>query len=308
MKTKLAYSLLSLLLTLPMIAKERFQLIHDHSFENRLSSKVNLENSAAIASDMRGQIYIIDRGRHQLLQFYPDSMEIFSVGGFGQSLEEFDDPRDLSVTTLDVFVADYNNSRISRFDRELNALSELRSIQDPPFDFDRVLSVAVSSQLDLFLLEDGSKKIIKFDRFSTPTVTFGGIFETYGQLLDPRHIELDGKSRLFVSDPAQGAIVVFDYLGNFLRNLEHPELTQPQALHWSANDMLFATDSESANIFLFTKSLSFIQSLTVNTNGEKIVDITSWRDPSTKEEHIFILLPESCLRYTLAAASHNESH
>lgn len=305
MKTKLASLLLLLLLLPSLAARERFKLIYDHSFETRLASKVNLESSAAIASDMRGMIYIVDRGRHQLLQFHPDSMEIASVGGFGQSLEEFDDPRDLSVTTLDVFVADYNNSRISRFDRELNALSELRSVQDPPFDFDRALSVAVSSQLDLFILEDGSKKIIKFDRFSSPTVTFGGIFETFGQLLDPRQIELDGKSRLFVSDPAQGAIIVFDYLGNFLRNLEHPDLAQPKALHWSANKVLFATDSESANIFLFSESLSFIQSLTVNTNGEAIVDITSWRDTSSKKEYVYILLPESCLRYELTAAVHH---
>lgn len=303
MKTKLAYLTLFLLLLSPLTAKERYQLIYDHSFETRLASRATLESSAAIASDMRGLIYIVDRGRHQLLQFHPDSLEVLSVGGFGQSLEEFDDPRDLSVTTLDVFVADYNNSRISRFDRELNALSELRSVEAPPFDFDRVISVAVSSQLDLFILEDGSKKIIKFDRFSSPTVTFGGIFETFGQLLDPRQIELDGKSSLFVSDPAQGAIVVFDYLGNFLRNLEHPDLAQPQALHWGANKILFATDSESANIFLYSENLSFIQSLTVHTNGEAIVDITSWRDTSTKKEYLYILLPESCLRYELAAIS-----
>ncbi|MEL6820521.1 MAG: NHL repeat-containing protein [Calditrichota bacterium] len=301
MKTKLLQFLLLILLT-PLTAKDRFELIYDHSFETRLASIVKLESSSAIASDIQGLIYIVDRGRHQLLQFHPDSMAIFSVGGFGQSLEEFDDPRDLSVTTLDVFVADYNNSRISRFDRELNALSELRSIQDPPFDFDRALSVAVSSQLDLFILEDGSKKIIKFDRFSSPTVTFGGIFETYGQLLDPQQIELDGKSRLFVSDPAQGAIVVFDYLGNYVRNLEHPDLTQPKALHWSNDKMLFAADSESANIFLFSESLSFIQSFTINTSGEAIIDITSWRDTSSKKQFLYILLPESCLRYEITAA------
>lgn len=289
--------------TLAFAGEKQYKLIYNSNFEARVASQVEIQNAAAIDVDVRGTLYIVDSGRHQLLQISPDAKEVIAVGGFGQSLEEFDNPRDVATTTLDVFIADYNNNRISRFDKNLNALSELRSKQAAPFDFERVISVAVSSQLDLFILEDGSKKIIKFDRFSSPSVTFGGIYETYGQLLDPRQLELDNKSRLFVTDPAQSAVIVFDYLGNYLKTLEHPLFKQPTALHWGAEKRLFVVDSESANIFLFDERLSFIQTLTISTSVESVVDVASWRNPSTGKLNLFVLMSKSCRHYELVSGA-----
>ncbi|MGH1363447.1 MAG: NHL repeat-containing protein [Calditrichia bacterium] len=290
-----------ILSTVTFAGDKQFKLIYDSDFEARIASQIEIQDGGAMDIDVRGTLYIVDSGRHQLLQLGPDAKEVIAVGGFGQSQEEFDNPRDVATTTLDVFIADYNNNRISRFDKNLNALSELRSNQAPPFDFERVLSLAVSSQLDLFILEDGSKKIVKFDRFSSPSVTFGGIYETYGQLLDPRQLELDNKSRLFVTDPAQSAVIVFDYLGNYLKTIEHPLFKQPTALHWGMEKRLFVVDSESANIFLFDERLSFMQTFTVSATDQSLVDVASWRDPSTDTLHLFVLMSESCRRYELVS-------
>jgi len=297
----------AILSTMLFAGDKQFRLIYDSDFESRIASEIQIQDGAAIDVDVRGTLYIVDSGRHQLLQLSPDAKEIIAVGGFGQSQEEFDNPRDVATTTLDVFIADYNNNRISRFDKNLNALSVLRSNQAPPFDFERVLSLAVSSQLDLFILEDGSKKIVKFDRFSSPSVTFGGIYETYGQLLDPRQLELDNKSRLFVTDPAQSAVIVFDYLGNYLKTIEHPLFKQPTALHWSIENRLFVVDSESANIFLFDERLSFIQTFTISATDESLIDVASWRDPSTDTLHLFVLMSESCRRYELVSGGVNKT-
>lgn len=265
------------------------------SFDAKASKAGPLVNATAIDIDNSGNIYIVDRGKHRLIKFAPDGSIINEVGGFGTEPEKFDDPRDVSsFTTLDVFVADFNNNRIVRFDRNLNFLSTLTSQYDPPFDFEQVLGIAVSSQYELFVLDNVQKKIIKFSRFSVPVESFGGINEAYGQLLDPFQITLDSGKRLFVSDPAQQAIVVFDYLGNYIRDLKHPLMTHPYGLYWGAGERLYVIDKSSNQLFVFYQSLSFLGMVSLNVYLNNAVDVAVAYNKSNESRKIYVLTPEKC--------------
>jgi hypothetical protein len=266
-----------------------------NSFDAKTSKAGPLVNATAIDIDNSGNIYIIDRGKHRLIKFSPDGAIIEEVGGFGTTPEKFDDPRDVSsFSTLDVFVADFNNNRVVRFDRNLNFLSSLTSQYDPPFDFEQVLSLAVSSQNELFVLDNVQKKIIKFSRFSEPVVSFGGINEAYGQLLDPFQITPDSGQRLFVSDPGQNAIIIFDYLGNYIRDLTHPDMQQPYGLYWGAGERLYIIDKSSNQLFVFSKSLLFIGKVTLNLYLKNAVDVAVAYNKSSDSRRIYILTPEKC--------------
>lgn len=183
--------------TFPLLANETlWQVMLIDSFPSDRQPEVKFIKAAALDLDSEGNIYIIDRGQHQLTKFFPDGRPMRQIGGFGRGTQQFDDPRDVNAhTTLNVFVADYNNNRVVRFDRKLNFIASLTSHWSEPYDFDRVLSIAVSPQYDLFLLEDGSKRIMKFSRFADPKESFGGIYETYGQLLEPTQMTLDDSKR-----------------------------------------------------------------------------------------------------------------
>lgn len=265
------------------------------SFDATASKAGPLVNATAIDIDNSGNIYIVDRGKHRLIKFAPDGSIINEVGGFGTEPEKFDDPRDVSsFTTLDVFVADFNNNRIVRFDRNLNFLSTLTSQYDPPFDFEQVLGIAVSSQYELFVLDNVQKKIIKFSRFSVPVESFGGINEAYGQLLDPFQITLDSGRRLFVSDPGQQAIVVFDYLGNYIRDLKHQLMTQPYGLYWGAGERLYVIDKSSNLLFVFHQSLNFLGMVSLNVYLNNAVDVAVAYNKSNESRKIYVLTPEKC--------------
>lgn len=265
------------------------------SFNAETSKAGPLTNAAAIDIDHAGNIYIIERDRHRLLKCSPIGIVIKEVGGFGTDPEKFDDPRDVSsFATLDVFVADFNNNRIVRFDRNLNFLSTLTSQYDPPYDFEQVLSVAVSSQYGLFLLDNVQKKIIKFSRFSEPVEAFGGVSETYGQLLDPVQITLDSGKRLFVTDPGQKAIIIFDYLGNYIRDLKHPEMQHPHGLYWGAGERLYVIDRESNQLFVFSKDLRFLSKAQLNLYLNDAVDVAVAYNKSENSRKIYILTPEEC--------------
>lgn len=265
------------------------------TFNGESSNAGPLMNATAIDIDNSGNVYIIDRGKHRLIKFSPGGAVLEEVGGFGRSPEKFDDPRDVSAsTTLDIFVADFNNDRVVRFDRNLNFLSSLTSEYDPPFDFQQVLSIAVSSQNELFVLDNAEKKIIKFSRFSQPVASFGGINEAYGQLLDPFQMTPDSGQRLFVSDPAQNAVVIFDYLGNYLNDLKHPEMLLPYGLYWGAGERLYVVDKSSNRLFVFSTALKFLGSIRLDVYLKGAVDVAVAYDKSNDRRTIYILTPEKC--------------
>ena len=260
------------------------------------SLSIRIDKAVAIDVDFRGNTYIIDRGRHQLLKFDAAGNIVRQIGGFGQGGEQFDDPRDVSArSTLDVYVADYNNNRVVRFDKDLNFLNDLNSRWPEPFNFEQVLSMAVSSQSDLFLLEDGERKIIKFNRNSEPAASFGGVFAAYGQLLEPTQLVIDGSSRLFVCDPGQGLVMVFDYLGNYLVELRHPDLQQPGALFIDRQSTLYVVDLRSGDIFLFKNGTRFHERLSIPAALGRPVDIARRQLKEDRPAQLLVLTRSGCL-------------
>jgi len=264
-------------------------------FDGGESNAGKFIDATAIDLDNAGNIFIVDRAKHRLAKFSPNGYFISEIGGFGDGTEKFDDPRDVSAfATVDVFVADFNNNRVVRFDRNLNFLNSLAIELEPPFLFEQIKSVSVSSQYDLFVLEGVTNRIIKFTRFSNLSEVFGGLDENYGQLLAPHQICLQGSQKLYVSDPGQEAIVVFDYLGNYLTQIKHPEMIKPAGIYWSADNQLYVIDEDSNQLFIFSKSLKFIKKILLDPYLKNAVDVAIAYRIDDKSKHIYILTPESC--------------
>jgi DNA-binding beta-propeller fold protein YncE len=237
----------------------------------RSDSSVKISDAVAISVDLQNQIYIVDRANHQLLKFALSGKLLDQVGGFGKGAQTFDNPTDVFATAaLDVFVADYNNQRVVRFDKNLNFISELVSQDVPPYDFGRVLSVVVSPQYDLFILEESQNRIIKFNRFSEAVGVMGGLDDPYAQLLAPTDLAIDRKLQIYVCDPAQKALVIFDYLGNFVTKITHPQFLAPKQVFIDWQDRIFVTDTERNEIFMFDPNRKFIGVITVPATMDKL--------------------------------------
>lgn len=261
----------------------------------KIGAAVKIGKGAAIDTDFQNNIFVLDRGNHQLLKFGLDGKLLDQIGGFGRGNDGFDNPSDLVAnTSLDVFVADYFNRRVVRFDKNLNFLSQLTSELDPPYDFDRVLSVAVSPQYDLFLLEDRDNRIIKFNRFSEATAVLGGMDDPYAQLLEPTDLALDANLQLYVADPGQQAIVVFDYLGNYLRKIEHPAFEQPRAISFDSKDNLLITDTAKRCIFVFEKGLRFSGIIDVGLLQRDITGAVKINAEKQKKQYVVVLGNNRC--------------
>src|SRR5881394_4402970 len=83
-------------------------------------------NATAFAIDPQGNRYVLDAVQNVVVKLNPTGVAVRSVGGYGWSDLTFDQPSDISVPNgLDVYIADYGNHRIVRYDHSLNFVSTI---------------------------------------------------------------------------------------------------------------------------------------------------------------------------------------
>ncbi len=255
-----------------------------------------LQQAVAVDVDADGNVYIIDQGNNRLLK-YSEGEFVREVGGFGNEGDQLDDPRDVDASlTLDILVADYNNERIVRFDRNLNFVAAYSGqVGEGETRFGRVKSVAFSNQLEIFLIDDDRRQVVKLDRVGQSPLYFGGPEEPYGQLFDPLQLTV-GTQQVFVSDPGQSAVLIYDFLGNFIHKIRSKEL-QPGSVDWSPREELFVVNQHSGNVLVFNKQYELQYRLAFRELTAPIRDLAVWVQSGTQQQFVFVLLDQECRKY-----------
>ncbi|HEM48707.1 MAG TPA: hypothetical protein ENO27_00720 [Caldithrix sp.] len=218
----------------------------------------------AIAVSQNKIVYIVDTGNNRIQLFDLTGVFIKSIGGFGFTSDKFDRPIDIWVQSLiNIYVADYNNKRIQRYDGNMNYLSTLTSndSRDAQFQFYETLSCAVNSQQDLFVLDAGDNKIIKFNRNGQTERSFGDYESGDGQLIQPIQIDIVSQKYLIISDINHKAIMVYDFFGNFLRKITSERWLAPSGLSVTDRGDILVADSMAKKIFIISADFSSIKEI-----------------------------------------------
>ena len=167
-----------------------------------------------------GFLFITDSGNDKLYKYDTLGTYVTETGGYGWKEAAFDNPVDVFATPLNIYVADKNNHRIERFDKDLNYISQLstRDSDNPDKQFGYPLGCATSTQGDLFILDSENKRVIKFDLFGNYLQNFGGMDAGNFTLSNPARLAVSASTKTFVSDGKD--IIVFDNYGNGLSRIE----------------------------------------------------------------------------------------
>jgi DNA-binding beta-propeller fold protein YncE len=193
--------------------------------------------------DVTDRITVLDTERSLVRLFRSDGTELRSVGGQGWDNDQFDSPRGIwARNSVDVFVADYGNHRIQRFDRSLNFVSSFstRESSNPDVRFGYPTDVALSRLGDLFICDSENSRILKVSRLSKVDRYFGGFDAGKGRLITPSRIALGPRDHVYVLDGFR--IAVFDNFGNYLDDLGTGQLREPIALDGD-QDVVVVVDS-----------------------------------------------------------------
>lgn len=171
-----------------------------------------------IEVDLNGNVFVLDTGQSAVRHLTPELVLAAEVGGSGWGDNQFDHPRGMWARNgIDVFVADYGNHRIQRFDRSLHLVSSLytRESDNPDKRFGYPTDVALSRFGDLYVCDGENSRILKVSGLSRVERHFGGLDAGDGRLHNPTRIEIGPRDFVYVLDGER--IVEFDAFGNFMR-------------------------------------------------------------------------------------------
>ncbi len=197
------------------------------------------------------ECYVIEGGTNKILRLDSEGKTLANIGGFGVQREGFDSPRDIATDGMNVYIADRGNQRISHFDRFLNFIALLQNRPDASVQVSepsgslsaqvwRPISVSVSPQGDLFLLDEAQQQALRINPFTFASTQqqrqnpiqfiFGGFNSGAGRLIEPNRLQATKSGKIFVSDEGAKCLFVYDLFGNFVAQVGKGMLKTPSAL------------------------------------------------------------------------------
>ena len=199
--------------------------------------------------DISGSLYVVDGDKNTVTLYSADGKRMREIGGQGWENDQFDHPGGIWARNgIDVFIADYGNHRIQRYDRSLNFVATLSTHDsgNPDERFGYPTDVAVSRLGDLFICDSENTRVVKVDRFSQVERTFGGFDAGKGRLQSPSQLEIGPRDCVYVLDGSR--ILVFDAFGNFLHEFGTGLFKEPRTLYADA-DRIAVADAEMIYCF-----------------------------------------------------------
>jgi DNA-binding beta-propeller fold protein YncE len=162
-----------------------------------------------------GSLIVADTGNDQIEKFKADGTPLWRVGGYGNGVNQFYEPRDVGVDSSgNVYVVDSRNNRVVKLDTNGNwVMSWVAPVGD---NFSNPLGITVSNDL-VYLTDTGKNEVRVFDSSGNPLkVVKGGTLGTQCYFTGPRDAAADSAGNVYVVAYAQNRIVKFDSSGNCL--------------------------------------------------------------------------------------------
>ena len=244
----------------------------------------NFQRATRIVVGTQGTIYVLDADENKVLLFSNLQDAPKTLGGFGWSSSSFDKPTGVATDGVNVYISDYGNHRIQRFDRDFNYISSLstRDTSDVSSRFGYPLDIALSEFGDLFILDGENIRVMKFNAQGSFERAFGDINAGKGKIQNPTKL-LAANSRVFVGE--KNKILEYDYFGNYLGSIGDGVVSNLAGFAVVTNGLIAVSND---SIWWFTRNsvLQKNSSLDRIISGDQIDQI---QDIAWKGEQLFIL-------------------
>ncbi len=270
-----------LLLTLPITllsTEKKLNARFLFSFGEKGNRPEQMFKPQGVSADANGNIYVADTGNHRLQKFSSEGQLVSFIGGFGWEREQFQFPMDLFVyNSLDIFIADFDNNRIERYDKDLNSLLSYYSNENwnTKYQFEFPTSVCVSLHGDFFIVDSENDRVIKLNAAFEPQLCFGDYDWGQGVLEQASHVYVSKNDMVYVTDNAAHKLLVYDYYGNYLFDIGATVLASPRGLCVDEHENIFVADSRKHQIFVFDRNGHLLLQL-----GSRSTRFAGFQEPS----------------------------
>lgn len=237
------------------------------------SSSGNFQSARCFVMQQNGNIFLLDEKMNLIQQYTANGTIIRSTGGHGVGNYEFDNPTDVSSSfLLDIYVADFNNRRIQRFDKNLNYIQtyDQATLSGEVGGF-QPRACALSTQGEMFVIDTDGNRILKIDARGRYEKEFGTFKDGAGTVAEPKDIAVSAANDVYLLDKSR--IIAYDHFGNYLKTITLP------AADWKSIQISSTALTATAHDRIFIRYLDSDAQTTITrlsivgvSSGESFVD------------------------------------
>jgi hypothetical protein len=227
----------------------------------RGTGKGEFDSPSGIAADRGGNIYIADTNNGRIKKFSPTGAFITSLGTKGTGYGQLGQPNGLAVDPAgNIYVADASNHRVQKLASDGTLIDEWTG-PDPGFYGPR--RIAIGPDGSIYVVDQGRTRIVKFGPDGRVLATWGTKGNGDGQFDDHTSVAVNPTTNeIYVADPRNQRIQVFDSSGKFLRKWSVPEW---QRLYGFED---LAIDSKAGRLYASSANMDTV--LVFDLNGKRI--------------------------------------
>lgn len=211
---------------------------------------------AGLATDVHGNLYVIDTGNHRVCKFDSQLNFVMEFGRFGWDAGELQSPTDLVVDKgVHLYIVDSGNRRIEKYNHEGAHIGTLFAEADAPSEtpFLDLGAISFDPQGLLYVTDRENDVVLRLDLFGTLLDQWGGFGYEPGQFNQPVGVWVSPRSDVFVAEAGNNRIQVFNAVGNVVRQLPLPADFEPAALTGDPRGNLYIADGASGAIQVTTR-------------------------------------------------------
>jgi DNA-binding beta-propeller fold protein YncE len=223
------------------------------------AGKGEFDSPAAMAVDRNGNVLIADTGNGRIEKFSPAGIFLTSIG-------QFDAPNGIAIDRLgNIYVAEVGfKHRVQKLDPDGAFIAEWKG-PEPGFYGPRRITIGPDDSI--YVVDSGRNRIVKFTPDGQVLASWGSEGNGDGQFKGLSSVALDPvNNKLYVADPLNSRIQVFDSNGKFLTKWSVPEWRQTLGFEDLAIDpqigRLYASSAHMNSVLIFGLSGNRLGTLT----------------------------------------------
>jgi len=231
----------------------------------RGAGKGEFDSPTGIAVDGNGNILVADTGNGRIEKFSPTGTFLSIIGTKGSGQGQLEQPNGIAIDRAgNIYVADAGNHRVQKLAPDGTLIAEWKG---PDLGFYGPRRIAVGPDDSIYVVDQGHTRIVKFSPDGQVMAVWGSKGTGDGQFDDPTSVAVDPTTnKVYVADPRNKRIQVFDSNGRFLTKWVIPEWGQPAGFEDLAIDSkagrLYASSAHTDAVLIFDLNGTRLGSLT----------------------------------------------